>query len=261
MKKSVFYLGFGILTTLTFSSCLKDDNNAFASYGVIQNVVSANNYEILTDKGNTLVVKYPPSNYDIFDGKRVRVNFDLLSDKESNIYAGKVYDVKVNWFYLLLSKPTLRESFILEDEQTRRDSIGNDSFGSVYAWFGGDYININFEILHSQFSTQMFLINLVYDDTQVLSDTLYLSLHQNAYEREPRYMNEYVRGLGRCSFKISGLLPEGVASIPVKLSWTEYGYNFEAIKRSDSGIFTLGKNDGTNISIMNNDIDNTLIFK
>jgi hypothetical protein len=258
MKNLVFYLGFGILTALTFSSCNDDENNAYVSYGVIQNVVSEKKYEILTDKGNTLVVKESHTVHEIVDGKRILVNFDLLSDKES---PKNVYDVKVNGFYNLLSKPTLRESFILQDEQARRDSIGNDPFRGVYAWFGGDYINIDFEIYYSRYSNQPHLINLVYDDTFVSSDTLYLHLFQNAYEKNPRYMDEYVRGWGRCSFKISDLLPVGVTSIPVKLIWTEYGYGFEPRERFDTGVFTLGKNVEKRSSVMNNSIDNSLIFK
>jgi hypothetical protein len=259
MKKIIFYLGFGIVTAFSFSSCNdNDDNNAFVSYGVIQNVVSEKNYEILTDKGNTLVVKESHTRHEIVDGKRIIANFDLLSDKESN---KKVYEVKVNGFYDLLSKPTLRESFVLEDEQVRRDSIGDDPFRSIYAWFGGDYINIDFEIYYSRYSNQPHLINLVYDDTQASSDTLYLNLFQNAYEKEVRYMDGYERGLGRCSFKLSDLLPEGVTSMPVKLSWSEYGHNFEAKKRFDTGVFTLGKNVETKKTIVNNAFDNSLIFK
>jgi hypothetical protein len=260
MKKIVFYLGLSVLGVFVMSSCDDETERSHASYGVIKNVVSDKNYEILTDKGNTLVVTKSHSTQEIAENKRVLVNFDLKSDKES----GKnVYEVEVNGFYNLLSKPLVSESFILENEESRRDSIGNDPFNGVDAWFGGDYININFEAYFDRYSNEKHLINLVYDDTDVSSDTLYLSLYQNAFDKGGLKYNGsyYERGVARCSFKLSDLLPDDVNSKPVKLTWREYRSGFNVVECSDWGIFKKDSHSNSEKSTPNIGVDNSVMVK
>jgi hypothetical protein len=239
------------------SSCNdEDEDKNYASYGVIKNAVSERNYEILTDKGNTLVVTHSRSTKEIANDMRVLVNFNLKSDKECS---QKVYEVEVNGFYNLLSKPLVWESFILENEEFRRDSIGNDPFNYVYAWFGGDYINIDFEAYFDKFSNEKHLINLVYDDTKASADTIYLSFYQNAFDKESRYGHQYERGWGRCSFKLSDLLPADTNSKPVKLTWREYKYGYNVTERSNCGVFTKGNySQSENLKI---GIDNSVTVK
>jgi len=242
MKRNVINLSFGILSVFLFFSCLDDNEDTYVSYGVMQNVDSSNSYEILTDKGNTLVVTKSQSSQSIENDKRVLVNYAIISDKDKG---NNVYEIGVNWFYNLLSKSLINESYILKDEEARRDSIGNDPFNGINARFGGDYININFELWHSQSTDKKHMINLVYDDLRADSDTIYLRLYHNAYGEVPKRdnPNSLYKGLGRCSFKISDLLPEGVTSKPIKLTWTEYNYNFEPKEYSDTGVFKLGTTD------------------
>ena len=219
MKKNVLFLSFGLLSLFMFFSCLGEDEDVYVSYGVIQHFSSANNYEILTDKGNTLVVTKSHTSQSIENDKRVLVNYEILSDKEKN---RNIYEVRVNGFYSLLSKPPVYESFILQNEEVRRDSIGNDPFNRIAVGFGGNFINIDFELWHVQYSNEKHFINLVYDDLRADADTIYLGLYHNAYG-EVLGNNHYLyKGAGRCSFKISDLLPEGVTSKPVKLTWTQY---------------------------------------
>jgi hypothetical protein len=239
MKKFVFYLGFGLLSLSIFLSCLKDENDIFVSYGVIRNVISDNNYEILTDKGNTLKVLKSFTRQEIENDKRVLVNYEILSDKEKN---KQVYDVSVNGFYNLLSKPVVFESFIKENEQERRDSIGNDPFNRIGWAFGGNYINIDFEIMYVTNSGIKHMINLVYDDLRADADTIYLTLYQNAYGETWKNKSSLQKGVGRSSFLISDLLPSGVSSKPVKITWTEYFSNNESRVCSDSGLFNLQEN-------------------
>jgi len=242
MKRNVFSLSLGVLSLFLFFSCLDDNEDIYVSYGVVQNIDSSNSYEILTDKGNTLVVTKSQSSQSIENEKRVLVNYEILSDKDK----GKnVYEIGVNWFYNLLSKPVINESYILKDEVARRDSIGNDPFSSINALFGGDYININFELWHSQSTDKKHMINLVYDDLRSDADTIYLRLYHNAYGEVPKkdsYNNLY-KGLGRCSFKISDLLPGGVTSKPIRLTWTQFTYNYDSKEYSDTGVFKLGVTD------------------
>jgi len=244
MKRNVLNLGLGVLSVFLFFSCLDDSDDIYVSYGVIQNVNSTNSYEILTDKGNTLVVTKSYTGQTIEDDKRVLVNFEILSDKNQN---KNIYEVQVNGFYSLLSKPLVNESFILKDEEARRDSIGNDPFNAVSARFGGDFMNINFELMHKQASDVKHLINLVYDDTRADADTVYLRLYHNAYDEVPGKGLYLYKGLGRCSYKISDIVASHAsrtnsasASIPVKLTWTEYSGNFEPVERSGTAIYKYG---------------------
>jgi hypothetical protein len=245
MKRIVLILGFGLLSLFVFFSCLSEHDDVFVSYGVIRNVNSANDYEILTDKGNTLKVTKSQTIQTIENDKRVLVNFEILSDKDSN---RKIYEVSVNGFYNLLSKPVVYESFILQDEEARRDSIGNDPFTKILADFGGEFINIDFEVYYMDYSTVKHMINLVYDDTRADADTLYLSLHHNAYGEVPGKGLSLSRGVGRSSFKISDLLPVGVTSKPVKITWTEYNH-YETRTRSSSGIFKLSYSTNENFRL------------
>jgi hypothetical protein len=242
MKKYIINNSFILLLAIISGfACRDEKEETYVSYGVIQNAVSSTDYQILTDKGNTLNVSESYSEQEIVDGKRVLVNFEIKSDKEAS---KKEYNVKVNGFYTLLSKPLVNESFILADEQTRRDSIGNDAFLGVYAWFGGDYININFEAFFANSNTKH-LINLVYDDTREASDTLYLTLCQNSYGEIPAYNDMYLyKGTGRCSFRLTDLLPEGSSSAPVKLSWREYRPYYDVVERYDTGVFRPGFTSG-----------------
>ena len=237
MKRKVISLGLGVLSVFLFFSCTDVSNDNYASYGVIKNVVSAKEYEIITDKGNTLVVTKSLTSQSIEEGKRVFANFEILSDKDKN---KNIYEVCVHLFYDLLSKPIVNESFILEDENVRRDSIGNDPFNFINAQFGGDFINIRFELWHSNNSNKKHMINLVYDDLNVDSDTISIRLYHNAYGEVPNEDSRLHTGIGRCSFKISDLLPEGVNSKPVKLTWTEYKHNFEPKEYSSIGVFKKG---------------------
>ncbi|MDR2680252.1 MAG: hypothetical protein LBC47_05520 [Tannerella sp.] len=242
MKGKVLKLCFGLLSVFLFFSCLDKGEDIYVSYGVIRNVASGNNYEILTDKGNTLAVTKSYTSQEIENEKRVLANYEILSDKDKS---KKVYEVKVNGFYNLLSKPIVNESFILQDEEARRDSIGNDPFIRINSWFGGNYINIDFEMFHSQNVNKKHMINLIYDDTRANADTIYLTLRHNAYGEVIGEGGSYLyNGWGRCSFKISDLLPEGVASKPIRLTWTQYGYNYEVKECSDSGVFDVKGNTG-----------------
>ena len=246
MKKIVLKLSFGLLSAFLLFSCLDENDDIFVSYGVIQNMNSTNSYEILTDKGNVLMVTKSLTSQEIENDKRVLVNYEVLSDKDKN---KNVFEIKVNGFYNLLTKPVVNESYILKDEEARRDSVGNDPFNAISARFGGDFINIDFELLHSQSSEKKHMINLVYDDTQSNMDTLCLTLYHNAYGEVPGEGLYLYRGVGRCSFKISDLLPQGVSSIPVKLMWTEYDNNNKPKERSGTDVFKLGNTSENNKSL------------
>ena len=237
MKKNVLNVCFIFVFLLGCFSCTHEDVSIYASYGVLQNVTSENNYEILTDRGNILVVTESNTIREVEEGKRVLANYEILSDKNQ---AKNIYEVKVNGFYNLLSKPLVNESFILDNEDARRDSIGNDPFIQIRGDFGGDYINIDFEVYFQYGSTTRHLINLIYDDTNVESDTIRLTLRHNAYGETLAQSYNLISGWGRCSFKIADLLPEGITTMPVILTWEQYEHHgYGSKERSATKTFQL----------------------
>jgi len=233
MKRNFLNLCLVVLSVFVFFSCLDETDDIYVSYGVLQNVNNSNDYEILTDKGNTLVVTKSFTGQKIENDKRVLVNFEILSDKDKN---KNVFEIKVNGFYSLLSKPMVSESHILQNEGVRRDSIGNDPFVDIAARFSGDFLNIDFELFYEQGSNKKHMINLVYDDTRESTDTLYLRLYHNAYGEVPGKGLYLYRGYGRSSFKISDLVANA-SSKPVNLTWTEFNSNLEPIERSKTVVF------------------------
>jgi len=253
VKRNLLNLGFGLLSVFLLFSCLDDSgDDVYVSYGVIQNVNSSNDYEIFTDNGNTLVVTKSQTTQEIEEGKRVLVSFGILSDENKS---KNMYEVRVNGFYFLLSKPVVNESFILQDEEHRRDSIGNDPFNAIRTWYGGDFVNIDFEVFHSPDMNKKHMVNLIYDDVRVDTDTIYLTLRHNAFGEVPGKVNGLYRGIGRCSFKVADLLPQGITSMPIKITWTEYdggGYGNVAKERSKSEVFKLGASENENKSFSKN---------
>ena len=259
MKKNVLNVSYGFLFSIVCFSCADKDVDIYASYGVLQNVTSDNNYEILTDRGNTLVVTKSHTDQDIEEGKRVLANYEILSDKQQN---KRIYEVKVNGFYNLLSKPLVMESFILEAEEARRDSIGNDPFIQILGDFGGDFINIDFEVFFRYNSSIKHLINLIYDDTSAETDTIRLILRHNAYGETPAMSYDLHSGWGKCSFKIADLLPEGVVSMPVKLTWEQFDRNNHSSKERSSTRIFKNKDSNANTSRYERaKFDNTLHFQ
>ena len=256
MKRNVLCVGLVLMSFFVFFACLSDNEDVFVSYGVIRNVNSASNYEILTDKGSTLKVSKSHSSPETVENdKRVLVNYEILSDKDKN---RKIYEVMVNGFYSLLSKDVVYESFIMQDEEVRRDSIGNDPFNTIYAAFSGNYINIDFEVYNVHHSDVKHMLNLVYDDTRADADTIYLTLYHNAYGEIPGKRFNLDNGVGRSSFLISNLLPQGVTSKPVKLTWTEYTNYNQPVVRSKSRTFKLGDTSTDNRIAQQTGIDSSL---
>lgn len=262
MKRNVLSLALGLLSCFVFFSCLDDDDDGYyVSYGVVRNMNSTSDYEIYTDKGNTLVVtKSQATGFELEDDKRVLVYFDILSEENAN---KNVYEIRVNYFFNLLSKPIVNESFILQNEEARRDSIGDDPFSRISAWFGGDFINIDFEVWHAQNSDVKHMINLVYDDTRADADTVYLRLYHNAFGEVPKdnIIHNLYQGIGKSSFKVSDLLPENVSSKPFRLSWTQYDSSLRPIERSGTLDFKKGETESDKSLSKSTGIETSIAIK
>jgi hypothetical protein len=242
-------------------SCASDEPmmTFWSEYGVVSYVGGDEYFEIADDDGVYYIVENNTvSDEGIAEGKRlffayydyvdVTGNPSLRLDLQSK---ERVLEVRLEQIDYVLSKPIIRESFILEDEAIRRDSIGHDGirpYGKEKAWFGGNFLNISFEYTRYKGSDTRHLINLVWDDVRIPEgeedDYVHLYLRHNAYGELPSISDIDEKDTGVCSFDLSELIPEGKDNIKVKLFWDEY--NEPSIETTeyfeDMGTFTLPGN-------------------
>lgn len=226
------------------TSCSDDDDYSLdrvvIRYGVIEG--SNANYSIKCDDGSILRVSVNlVPQIPVKDGKRVIINYTPLGRVEGA--SRPEYLIRLNMLYDVLSKGPVKQSEInaAADPDAREAEIGKDPIHVVEAWFGGEYLNINFEVERYYGSGIAHFINLVFDDTKDnIADEVHVRLRHNGYDDIPKPgMPATYSSFGRVSFKISSLLPEDKESIKLFLHWTEFGNSIdERVEKEDSGIFT-----------------------
>ena len=202
-------------------SCNKDgsSDNFYVSYGVIVGTQDA--YTIKTDGGNTLtVIENLVPSFPVVDGMRVRVNYTIEKQTANG------FEVRLNAIEKILSKDPVYSTKLTPEELT---ALGNDPIDVEDAWFGGNYLNVNFFVFRFDPSLAHF-INLLVDEQNSTADNVVVILKHNAYGDPATSL-----AFGRVSFDISGLVPAGQKSVKITLKWT----NYNNVERSDSGIFTL----------------------
>ncbi len=117
-------------------SCNKDgsSDNFYVSYGVIVGTQDA--YTIKTDGGNTLtVIENLVPSFPVVDGMRVRVNYTIEKQTANG------FEVRLNAIEKILSKDPVYSTKLTPEELT---ALGNDPIDVEDAWFGGNYLNVNF---------------------------------------------------------------------------------------------------------------------
>lgn len=222
------------LCATLFSACNDDDgyslDKVWISYGTIQG--DGRDFTIRLDNGATLFMAANLiPHYPFRNNQRVIANYTILSEATPLASREKGYMVRLNNIYDVLSKKPVAQSFIDLDAEHRKDSIGNDPINVVDAWFGGKYLNVNFDMLVSGSYGVKHFINLVHDDVTVDPEgVVNVTLRHNAYADARSYW-----GFGRVSFDISGLVPEGESKIELRLKWTDY----DGQEKSDEGTFKL----------------------
>ena len=221
--KFFLFVSVTVSVVFAFSSCNNDDDGYWRYYtsrGTIQGTADA--FDIMTDGGVMLnVVRNNVSGFEIEDGQRVLVSYVIEAQSQDR------YDVEVIAMTKLLTKEPVYLSKLTPEE---KEDIGNDPIGVYDAWFGGKkYLNIDFEIRVSNPNIAHF-INLVVDEENSTDDEVIVTLTQNAFGDYPSYP-----ALGRVSFDMTGLVPEGKKEVKITLKWTDYS----GITKSDSGVFKL----------------------
>lgn len=244
------------------AACDDDDDcyyvgngDAWISYGNLESIDNGttSKYSIRRDDGSRLIVTegVQVNSSEAKEGLRIFANYSILGSERDEVNL----DGKMNYYIHLyninevLCKAPVKQSFILENEEVRNDSIGNDPINVSEAWFGGKYLNVEFVVPVKAGSSVKHFINLVDDDVELHNDSVYITLRHNAYGEKLDVPNTqadqaYEWNSGRVSFDLTSLVPDGQNSVAVKLIWTEYGKNgSELVTREDSGTFTLsGKN-------------------
>ena len=241
---------------ISFTACDDDDyyvtGNNWISYGNLEKVEgSARSEFIIHRDDNSRLIAVDGINLNNLkaeDGTRVCYTYSILDSKrqpqglEGNIdyyiYLSQIEDV--------LTKSPINESFINENPEHRQDSIGNDPINVREAWFGGKYLNVEFNLPVKGDSKISHMINLVREDVTLHQDTVYLTLRHNAYGDRPSTAGVRSRGenffwvWGNVSFDLTDILPEGKTSVPVKLIWEAYKGNTQTTETlTDCGLFTM----------------------
>lgn len=220
LSKFLFLLTAGL--SIAFVSCKKEGSseNFAVSYGVVMGEQAP--FSIQTDGGNTLVVveNQIPA-FTLENGMRVRINFSLLSE-----VAKDKYNVRLNAVEKILTKEPVYSTKLTPEELT---ALGNNPINVEDAWFGGNYLNVNFIVYRDDLNKKHF-INLLVDEAASTADNVVVILKHNAYDDPAR-----VPAFGRVSFNLAGLVHPGATSVKVTLKWTTYG----GAELSDSGVFYL----------------------
>jgi hypothetical protein len=214
MKKFRLATATAVLFAFAALTSCRDDgyslNNYTVGWGTVE-FSSTNRVTIKRDNGARLhVVNSHVPGWAFTDGKRVIVNYTILGERAGA--SRPEYNVSVNDIYRVLTKQPLLQSFI-DAESQRADSVGDDRIGIRDAWFGDHFINLRFTARFGD--TKAHMLTLVRDDVGTYGDdSVRLRLHHNAYN-DPAIYN----ATGYVSFDLSSILPDGVASVPVKLTW------------------------------------------
>ena len=181
-------------------------------------------YFVITRDDNALlrVIEYN-GNQEITVGKRVYFKYTIVSENDTQSNApsdgtpsAPEYDIRLIVFNPLHTAPIIRKSFLLENDPFRSDSLGDDPIRVLTAAFSGKYINIGFEIFRYSEGAEH-IVNLVWDDTREVSDSVYLELRHNAMGETLSGQNSFVSDTGLASFRIADLVPAGADSIDIKL--------------------------------------------
>lgn len=180
MKKLyLILLAAALLSAPLFYSCsLDNDSNygygdgikaKYVALSTIQ-VIEGQDYYFLSDDEERIfpVDTTHIHKYDVIDGQRVYVYFDLI-DKEAT---GNDYDARIKAIQDILTKG------VIPITEATQDSIGDDRVNFTARWFGGDHLNIAFQVIGSR--NHQHMINLVKDENTEDDEYVNLEFRHNA---------------------------------------------------------------------------------
>ena len=165
-------------------SCLddwNDDERSSLTIGTVR-IIDGKDYYFALDEGTRM---FPGdtaqvNNYTLVEGQRAFVYFNLLDEKVD----GYDYNAKINHVENILTK----DIYFMPAEKA--DSIGDDRINITNMWITGNYLNIQYQLYHSNSNDKKHMLN---DKEGYIT----LEFRQNAYDDEP-----LMPGQGLVSFKL-----------------------------------------------------------
>ncbi len=198
MKKFKITLNAFLLLFITMpllQSCLDDWDDSERSsltVGTVR-IIEGKDYYFSLDDGSKM---YPGdtvyvNNYTLVEGQRAFVYFNLLDEKID----GYDYNAKINHIENILTKD------IYSMPAEKADSIGDDRINATNLWITGNYLNIQYQLYHSDNPDKKHMLNLVINEASDGKNDkegyITLEFRQNAYNDEHRLL-----GTGLVSFKL-----------------------------------------------------------
>ncbi|NDV59605.1 NigD-like protein [Bacteroides sp. 519] len=203
MKNS--WIGFVLaLILIPFTQSCSDLDSDYSSYpwidaegysiATIHSIENDDKYYFLLDGGQKL---YPSdisrisSTYKWEVGQRAIIFFNLFEEE----ITGYDYNAELIFISNVLTKD------IIPLTEATADSIGDDKINLTRAWFGGNYLNFEFQFQGTRNPKELHMVNLVRNETsKAVEDDNYivLELRHNAYDDYPQ---EILNGI--VSFKLA----------------------------------------------------------
>ncbi len=214
--KKILYLA---ILVLAAASCIKGESFLCQDFtvGYIRDGV------LYTDGG--LIYHIVKTQVDVEAGPddRVLVLCDVLKQTGAS---EKEYDIKLLDYTLPLNKAPLNQSAI-----TAEDKVGSDpvSIDGQYTWFSGGYFNVRIVYFYKIGSKTAHGMQLVYDDVNSTSDSLFFTLKHNAFGEtlgsEGIESEELDIAGAYATFPIDPLVPAGKKEIGIRIDWDWYKNN------------------------------------
>jgi len=214
MKRLSLYLmasAFLLLGSLALQSCLNDwdsdSNNSYLTIGTLK-IIQGKDYYFNLDDGNKM---YPGDttyvhNYPLVDGQRTFIHYRPLDEKIS----GYEYNAQIFEIENILTKE------IIPLTAATTDSIGDDPIDVTDIWITGNYLNISYQLYHSNNADKKHMLNLVVNQTTTPSaiDAGYVDLEfrHNAYNDAQRVVSS-----GVVSFKLDAIANQLTGKKGVKI--------------------------------------------
>ncbi len=220
MKKLLFG-ALALFLAACFVSCKDNDNpKYYYSYGtVVEPDAAGGDLRIRKDAGRYLTVEGWTGGLET--GDRVIVVYEV----KGKLVEGGDNTVKLASIYHVLTKDPVKWSMLADDDE-ENGKLGNDGLVDISAWFGGEYLNVDFRTYFAHNSSIRHFINLTADDVEFDGETLTVKLRHNAYREVPG--NEYILHLGdgMVSFNLVNLFEDmeiDEADYPkIVLEWEQY---------------------------------------
>lgn len=224
MKRILTYAVAVTLAAVSAISCSKEKYD-FPIAFAIQTTGSVSGDTFTEDNGTVYSITEVLKGVEVSDMDRALACFDILKKT-----GDKSYSIRLLSLYKPLCKDKLDLSKASEEE------LAYDPVMLEEGWISGGYINLRFLLSHIKDSETLHLINLVYDDTQP-ADTLRFTLRHNGYGEGFAHEGDrsnFTESAGFVCFNVSGMVPEGMESIPVKITAPWYETVGEDVRTGDT---------------------------